>query len=68
MDVSGEYVVIFRVKKKVKQETNNEQDFACCLLQAGLSFRLFFNSEDEGDFILRNVSLHSPDYTTFYPR
>jgi hypothetical protein len=48
-----------------KQETNGS---ACSLLHGGFFFGLFFNTEDGGDMLLRNVGLFSTDYTALYSR
>jgi hypothetical protein len=35
---------------------------------AGFLLGLFFDSDDEGDMFLRNISIPSTDYTALYPQ
>jgi hypothetical protein len=37
------------------------------VLHAGFLFGLFFNLEDEGDMLLRNIGLLPTDYKALYP-
>jgi hypothetical protein len=42
--------------------------FACCLLHAGFFFSLFFDFENGGNMVLRNVDRLSLDYMALHPR
>jgi hypothetical protein len=44
------------------------QSSTCYLLHAGLLLDSFFDTENGGDMILRNVSLLPTDYTVMFPR
>jgi hypothetical protein len=56
--------------RRISQARNQRESFAllATCFYAGLLFGLFFDPEDEGDMLLRNVGWFSTDYTALYPR
>jgi hypothetical protein len=50
------------------KESNKPSISVCYLLYIGFLLGLFFDPEDGGDMLLRNIGRLSMEYTTLYPK